>query len=216
MSKAPFEANYGETLCWKDVNTVKTSIAGNPSSDKDEEKVDRIITTVTAEQKIKTAYANYRLNPDSAFTQITSTIGANFLTDPKLAAIDATGLTYNDKAFSYWEIRKSSSASAEVVARCYDSKFSFCLMDTYYITPVFDSETGEKSAVLNPSRLERNAAEDWYAWTWNNDSDGVWITPDSNLTFTGLKNKVIFARVKPGETPVFDTTVYNKTAEPFN
>lgn len=213
MSKAPFEANYGETLCWKDVNTVKTSIVGNPSSDKDEEKVDRIITTVTAEQKIKTAYANYRLNPDSAFTQITSTIGANFLTDPKLAAIDATGLTYNDKAFSYWEIRKSSSASAEVVARCYDSKFSFCLMDTYYITPVFDSETGEKSAVLNPSRLERNAAEDWYAWTWNNDSDGVWITPDSNLTFTGLKNKVIFARVKPGETPVFDTTVYNKTAD---
>lgn len=213
MSKAPFEANYGETLCWKDVNTVKTSIVGNPSSDKDEEKVDRIITTVTAEQKIKTAYANYRLNPDSAFTQITSTIGANFLTDPKLAAIDATGLTYNDKAFSYWEIRKSSSASAEVVARCYDSKFSFCLMDTYYITPVFDSETGEKSAVLNPSRLERNAAEDWYAWTWNNDSDGVWITPDSNLTFTGLKNKVIFARVKPGETPDFDTTVYNKTAD---
>ena len=35
----------------------------------------------------------------------------------------------------------------------------------------------------------------WYAWTWNTD-DGVWV-PETDGKFTGLKNNVIFVRMKP-------------------
>lgn len=195
MSQAPYESNHGETLCWKDTNIVKTSEKGNSTAKSETAQTDRIITTVTAEQKVKKAYANYKIYPNQSFTSLQTEVGANRATDEKLGVIDATGLTYEGKNFSYWEIRKSDSANAKVVARCYEPWFSFCIMDNYYITPVYDD--GGKSASLDPSKLQQNN-EDWYAWTWNEGENGVWVTPTNGLTFQGLKDKVIFVRVKEG------------------
>ncbi len=142
LSNAPYESNHGETLKWTDMKVETTSVKGDPDAEKNSDKVDHMVATVTAEQSVKSAYANYKLLPsDDEFTTIETTIGANRKTDEKLEAINATGLTYEGKEFSYWEIRKTDDPDGEVVAKCYEPWFTFCMMDNYYITPVFNGKT---------------------------------------------------------------------------
>lgn len=211
MSKAPYESNHGETLCWSDDRIEKTSVRGNPASEIASEQEDRIITTVTAVQNTKTVYAKYRLSDSGAYTTIATTVGANRETDEQLNALD---LTKNEN-FSYWAVRKSENG--KVITKCYKPRFSLCIMDDYYISPVFDENTeNTKSVTLNADKLE-NGEEDWLAWTWNNENDGVLIVPksQSDLTFTGLKNYVIFARVPIGDTSFTNEwgNVYNQTGD---
>ena len=142
LENAPYESNHGETLRWKDTKIEATSILGNSEAEKDADKVDHMVATITAEQNSKAAYANYKLLPsDDEFTTIGTTIGANRKTDEKMEAIDARGLTYEGKEFSYWEIRKTDDPDDEVIARCYEPWFTFCMMDNYYITPVYNGTT---------------------------------------------------------------------------
>lgn len=139
LANAPYESNHGETLCWANKAIESTSVKGNPDAEKVEERSDRIITTITAEQTTKKAYAHYKLYPnDVGYTTIETFIGKNRETDEKLAVIDARELTYNDQIFSYWKIQKKPDS--DVIAKCYDPWFTFCMMDNYYITPVYEGK----------------------------------------------------------------------------
>ena len=59
--------------------------------------------------------------------------------------------------------------------------------------------------------------EDFWIWTWNTSSDGVWIKgtgEPSLVTFTGdIKNNLLFARVQKGSAPVWGSTVWNQTSD---
>ncbi len=59
--------------------------------------------------------------------------------------------------------------------------------------------------------------EDFWIWTWNTSSDGIWIKGSgepSLVTFTGdIKNNLLFARVEKGKAPVWNSTVWNQTSD---
>ena len=157
----------------------------------------KLYAVVYAKQSAKKVYANYRLNSTDAYTPIQTTVGANRNTQKELAALDMRGA----ENFSYWAIRKSADERASVIAKCYDPWFSFCIMDNYWISPVFeDAENPTMTAKLNPDAI-KTGEEDWLAWTWSEGKDdGTLVTPSYDLTFTGLKDKVVFARVEKGTT----------------
>ena len=140
LALAPFESNHGETLKWSDEQIVKTS----------DEDAQTMTTIVTAKQEVQKVVVNYRLDADGVFESFETAIGANVNTDPQLAKIDAS----DKDDFSYWEIRKS--ADGDVIAKCYDARFTFCIMDEYYITPVFNGKTtAADDPDFNDVRLRR-------------------------------------------------------------
>ncbi len=177
MSKSPFESNHGETLCWKDTNIVKTSETGDSKASNPEEKVDRIITTVTAEQKVKKAYANYRLTSDGEYTTIQTTIGANRSTDTNLAEIDVS----DRDDFSYWEIRKSETGN--VIARCFEPKFTFCIMDNYYISPVFEGKMTPDSDITDITLKHLDYSRN----RWTDDNGNVPSNGTTDELFTDFE-----------------------------
>lgn len=135
LANAPYESNHGQTLNWTDTGiTENRSITAENSED----GKNRIVVTITAKQETKKVVANYRLEPNRAYIPVSTEIGANRDTDEKLKAIDARELTYGGKEFSYWEIRKK--ADGDVIAKCYEPWFTFCMMDSYFISPVFKGE----------------------------------------------------------------------------
>ncbi|MBR1533251.1 MAG: hypothetical protein IJ639_02715, partial [Ruminococcus sp.] len=198
LENAPYESNYGQTLLWsnREGYITKTSQkAGTILEDGSTLSADRVIATITAVQDTKTVYAHYRTTPADEYTDLSTTYGANYKLDKNMEAITAPE-TYNGKVFSYWEVRKSSSSSGTVVAKSYDPLFDLCMMDNYWITPVYEaaaSGSGTKSAVLDPSAIAEDN-EQWLAWTWTDDTDGMWVRPDANMRFSGLTDKVIFVR----------------------
>lgn len=201
LSKAPYESNYGETLSWNAADIIRSNSNGVISAE------------LTADQDDKLVSLNYRLTPTGTYSSpVMVPIGANRLNNANVAA-----LTISDSSFKYWEIRKSGNSTAPVYARCYDAEFSYCIMDDYWISPVFEAATGSKSARLNPDAL-KNCDEDWLAWTYNaGDTHGVGtlIFPSEDLTFTNLKDKVNFVRVPKG-TMTLDaewTNVWNQTED---
>ena len=212
MENAPFESNYGQTLCWSDKQFVKTSAVG----DSDEGTVDRIITTATAVQGSKKVTANYRLTPDGEYeTPIRTTVGANRSSDNRLSNISVGSDTaVNGKYFSYWEVRKSENGN--VIAKSYRNTFDLCIMDNYWISPVFSkTASNTKTAILKPDKLA-TGGEDWLAWTWDNDkSEGVSVAPSNDMIFSGLKNNVIFVRVSDGTatTDASQSNALKKTEE---
>lgn len=227
MLNAPYESNYGETLQWTDAEgyIVKTSeTAKDPVVDPDTGDVitpaipNRIITTATARQEIRTVVAHYRTAPTGVYIDLPLTYGDNHKLAPAMEAIEAPE-TYNGLAFSYWAVRKSGSDSAPVIAKSFDTLFDLCMMDDYYISPVYEGAAagpGSKSAVLSIGNLSPVGGEDWLAWTWNEGEEGLWVRPDSDLRFTGLKDLVIFVRV-PAGTAIsaidWNTNVWNKTED---
>ena len=208
MENAPYETNYGETLMWTDTETVKESFVG----DSKEGTVDRIVTTVTAQQETKKVVLNYRLTPTGAYTTVGNIeYGANRTTDETLALLNLTGAQYNGKYFSYWEVRKTPNG--KVIAKCYDPWFSLCMMDTYYISPVFGTAAEDAKTVKLDADKLKTGEESWLAWTWNTTEDGATIVPDEDLVFSNIKDNVIFARVHAGDTEFASewSNVWNKT-----
>ena len=169
LAHAPYESNYGETLSWSETQiTADSSENGG------------ITVTVTASQSAKTVYANYRLYPNEAYrTPIATVCGANRDTDEKLAVIDARGLTYNDSDFSYWEIRKS--AQGEVIAKCYSAWFSYCMMDSYYISPVYGGEAQSASAGITLTHL------DYSRNRWTDENGDIDASGATDLLYTDFE-----------------------------
>lgn len=64
-----------------------------------------------------------------------------------------------------------------------------------------DPETPSQGVVyLDSSGQFDQSNQDFYAWTWNTSSDGVWIKgegPSSKVTFNGVKSNIIFTRKNP-------------------
>ena len=59
--------------------------------------------------------------------------------------------------------------------------------------------------------------EDWYAWTWNGDSEGKWLSGTGTATayvFTGdIGDHILFVRVPKGEQPSWNPrNIYNQTS----
>lgn len=212
LSQAPYESNFGEVLSWSDdaKYITKDSVKG----DSKEGTVDRIVTGVQAVQSKKNVFANFRTTPSGAYTTISIPYGSNYKQSENMLAIKAAE-AYNGKAFAYWEVRKTENGS--VVAKSYDTLFDLCMMDSYWITPVYENpETpvGENTATLDPSALAVGN-EDWLAWTWGDGVDGTLIFPSKGLVFNGLSDKVKFVRVPKGTTSLETdwSNVWNQTAE---
>ena len=221
LANAPYETNYGETLLWsnRDGSITKTSVKeGTVLEDESTAAEDRTIATITAVQNAKAVHAHYRLTPDGAYNQDIATFyAANYKLDPAMEAIEAPA-SYNGHPFSYWAVRKSGSDTAPIVAKSLTKLFDLCMMDDYWLSPVYDesaasSGSGSNTVVL-VNALPSSGGEDWLAWTWNTTEDGEWVRPDGNMTFIGLKTYVIFVRVPAGTAYSaidWDSNVWNKT-----
>lgn len=201
LGKAPYESNYGETLNWNAANITHSYDNGVICAD------------LTATQGSKMVSLNYRLTASGPYSSpVMVPVGANRINNASVAAI-----TTSESTFKYWEIRKSADSTAPVYARCFDAEFSYCIMDDYWITPVFESSQGDKTARLNPDAL-KNCDEDWLAWTYHyGDSMGVGtlVFPSEDLTYTGLKDMVVFVRVAKGTTDLGNnwSNVWNQTTD---
>ena len=135
LSNAPYESNFAEVLKWTDHPdyVIKNSIPGDSAQG----TVDRIITDVNAVQSKKTVFANFRTTPSGEYTPISIPYGSNYKQSENMLAIKAAE-EYNGKAFAYWAVSKTVDGA--VVAKSYKPLFDLCMMDTYWITPVY-SET---------------------------------------------------------------------------
>lgn len=201
LSMAPYESNHGETLVWSDASINHSFVNGV------------LTASINAQQSAQMMGVHYRLTESGAYTDsFMAPIGANRQNNANVANLTAEA-TVDGKAFKYWEIRKSGDSSAPVIARCTDAEFSYCIMDHYWIAPVYaDASAGSNSARLNPDALKAGN-EDWLAWTFNDGEAGTLITPSDDLTFNGLKDKVIFIRIAAGETSLGTNwaNVWNQT-----
>lgn len=168
LSQAPYESNYGETLTWSDTQIEQTS-----------SEEGGVIATVTAVQSAKTVYANYRLLPNNAYSTISTTYGANREIDTALAVIDARELTYEGYSFSYWEIRKS--ANGDVIAKCYDAWFSFCMMDSYFISPVYSGEAAPSGTSVTLAHL------DYTRNRWTDENGDIDASGATDLLFADFE-----------------------------
>ena len=183
LGNAPYESNHGETLSWSNRNITKSS------SDENE----TVSAVIVAEQNIKPVHVNYKLFPNESFTAIETTIGANRETDSNLAVLNAEGKVYDGKEFSYWEIKKS--AEGDTVAKCYDAWFTFCVMDDYWITPVYDGvKNAEDEADYNDIKLtfldhSRNRWTDEEGVVNSNGSTDLLYT-DFEIAFNNLHKQL--------------------------
>nr|MCR5652557.1 hypothetical protein [Ruminococcus sp.] len=212
LNSAPYEANHGETLTWTDEKIVKTSYKGSGNT------VDRIETTVTAEQKVKNIYIHYRTSPADDYSTIATTFGANYKEDPQLLAIDVQNNTYNGQEFSYWEIR--SKENGEVITCCYNRLFDFCIMDSYFITPVFEGATSAQQH--NPDTVSVKLRHLDYARNrWTDDEGNLIGNGNSDLLFSDFEltfysnNDNIFGSSKYKTGMVFEICAQLKDNQTF-
>ena len=240
LANAPYESNYGSTLRWSNSaagqitkSSVKAEAAVPAVTDPDTGEVieegipakpNRLSAGITAIQNTKKVYAHYRTTPTGEFIELELDYGANYDIDEQMMAIEADP-SYDGKEFSYWAVRKSNSDSAPIVAKSYDTLFDLCMMDSYWITPVYDGGAaagpGDKTATLDVTTNNiAEGNEDWLAWTWNQGEDGVWVRPDENMVFYGLNDYVKFARVAAGTSvtggvwdETFEANVWNYTED---
>lgn len=223
LENAPYETNYGETLRWsnRDGAITKTSVKeGTVIKEGDTPTTeDRVFATITAVQNAKAVHAHYRLTPTGAYTQDLQTFyAANYNLDPNMKSIEAPA-SYNGHPFKYWAVRKSGSDTAPIVAKSLTKLFDLCMMDNYWLSPVYDesaaaSGSGSNTVVL-VNALPSSGGEDWLAWTWDTSDDGEWVRPDG-MTFSGLKTYVIFVRVPAGTAYSaidWDSNVWNRTED---
>lgn len=169
LANAPYESNFGEVLNWSDHPdyVTKTSV----KSDGTEGSVDRIITDVNAVQSKKNVFANFRTTPNGEYTTISIPYGSNYKQSENMLAIKADE-AYNGKAFAYWEVRKSENGS--VVAKSYDTLFDLCMMDSYWITPVYTE-----------SELIEHEAEPVITLTHIDDTRNTWTDENNEVPQTG-------------------------------
>lgn len=84
---------------------------------------------------------------------------------------------------------------------------------TSYVQPTTSAPSG--GVTLNASATS-TGTEDWYAWTWNSDSDGHWVKGNgsaSSVSFSGdLGSNILFVRLPQGESPSADWgNIWNQT-----
>ena len=88
---------------------------------------------------------------------------------------------------------------------------SYVQPTTQYVQPTTSAPSG--GVTLNASATS-TGTEDWYAWTWNSDSDGHWVKGNgsaSSVSFSGdLGSNILFVRLPQGESADW-SKVWNKT-----
>ncbi len=90
---------------------------------------------------------------------------------------------------------------------------SYVQPTTQYVQPTTSAPSG--GVTLNASATS-TGTEDWYAWTWNSDSDGHWVKGNgsaSSVQFSGnIGKSIIFVRLPQGESPSADWgNIWNQT-----
>ena len=196
--KAPYESNHGENLIWSNSRFEKTSVKG----DQYRETEDEMITDVYAVQEKKKVNVYYRLDPNGAFSSITTDIGSNRSTDPNLAVLDVRGKEYEQKRFSYWEIRKSGEDNAPVIAKCYEPWFTYVIWEDYFITPVFNSDT-ENNGNLDEDAKIILTAIDKTRNQWTDDDGNMLENAYSDYLYCDFE--VAFA---DGNTEIYNNSDY--------
>ncbi len=144
LANAPYESNFAQVLNWTDHPdyVIKDSIPGDSAQG----TADRIVTDVTALQSKKNVFANFRTTPSGEYTAISIPYGSNYRQSPNMLAIEAAE-KYNGQSFAYWEVRKTENGS--VVAKSYKPLFDLCMMDSYWLTPVYtESESSDNENPL--------------------------------------------------------------------
>ena len=162
LANAPYESNFGEVLNWTDNPEYITK--ASEKGDSNEGTVDRIITDVNALQSTKNVIANFQTTPGGEYQSISIPYGSNYLQSPNMLAIEAAP-TYGGQDFAYWEVRKTQNG--KVVAKSYDPLFDLCMMDNYWITPVYKEYelSNEKFITLTHIENTRN--------TWTDENNEV-------------------------------------------
>lgn len=212
LANAPYESNYGQTITWSDAQGLIDSTSEKSTSGSG--PAGSLIANATAKQAKKQVFAKYRTAPDGDYTTITADLGANYELNDDMKNIIAEE-TLNGCQFSHWEVRKTENG--DVIAKGKRRQFDLCLMDNYWITPVYEAAprgSGEYTAKLDRTQLVTDNPEDWLAWTFDDgaaNGEGEWVRPDG-MTFRGLKDNVIFVRLAVGDTPNSTwSNVWNQT-----
>ena len=162
LANAPYESNFAQVLNWTDhpdyVN--KNSVIGDSTHG----TVDRIITDVNAAQSKKTVFANFRTTPTGEYTSISIPYGSNYKQSENMLAITAAE-EYGGKPFAYWEVRKTESGA--VVAKSYEPLFDLCMMDSYWMTPVYADEKPTDESFITLTHIDNTRN------TWTDDKNEV-------------------------------------------
>ncbi len=162
LANAPYESNFGEALHWTDdpAHVTKSSEKG----DSEKQTVDKIITDIDAAQAQKNVFATYRTTPTGAYTTISIPYSYNYVQSPNMLAIRAAD-TYNGQDFAYWEVRKTENGS--VIAKSYDPLFDLCMMDSYWITPVYGDVSISDESFITLTHIDNTRN------TWTDDNNEV-------------------------------------------
>ncbi|MBK6088496.1 InlB B-repeat-containing protein [Ruminococcus difficilis] len=204
LENAPYESNYGQTLRWSNREGMieKTSVkAGTVITEGDEATTDNLTcATITAVQDTRTVYAHYRTTPTGAYTDLQLPYAANHKIDKQMLAIDALD-TYDGKEFSYWAVRKSNNENDMIVAKSYDTLFDLCMMDSYWISPVY--EDAAPTADPEPTDPDTPAAEptpaptqpasvtlahlDYSRNRWTDENDSIPADGSTDLLFNDFE-----------------------------
>ena len=178
LSNAPYESNFAEVLNWTDHPdyVTKDSVKG----DADKGTVDKIITDVNAVQSKKKVFANFRTTPTGEYTTISIPYGSNYNQSEKMLEIKAAE-EYNAKAFAYWEVRKTENGS--VVAKSYKPLFDLCMMDTYWITPVYLENQTPESSISHITLTHIDNTRN----TWTDDKNEVPMNGSTDKLFADFE-----------------------------
>ena len=179
LANAPYESNFAEVLNWTDHPdyVIKDSV----KSDGAEGSVDRLVTDVNAVQSKKNVFANYRTTPTGGYTTISIPYGSNYKQSENMLAIECPE-TYEGKSFAYWEVRKTEDGS--VVAKSYDTLFDLCMMDTYWITPVYsETETPEHEAETAITLTHIDDTRN----TWTDENNAVPANGSTDILYTDFE-----------------------------
>ncbi|MBQ9247259.1 MAG: hypothetical protein IJ171_01575, partial [Ruminococcus sp.] len=185
LANAPYESNYGEKLTWIDKNIEKTSEKGDGKTTQD-----RIITDFTATQVAKTVVANYRTNPDGAYTSIVAHVGDNYSTNEAMNSIEAEP-EYSGGVFDRWEVRRTENG--DVIATTDSLLFDLCMMDNYFITPVYAAPAEDTSADAEPDQsaesdpVVRLTHIDYARNRWTDEDGKLYPNGNTDLLYTDFE-----------------------------
>ena len=178
LASAPHESNFAEVFNWTDHPdyVIKNSVHGDSAQG----TVDRIITDVNAVQSKKNVYANYRTTPSEQYTTISIPYGSNFRQSENMLSIVAAE-EYDGKAFAYWEVRKTENGA--VVAKSYKPLFDLCMMDSYWLTPVYtESQTSAAEGPLITLTHIENTRN-----TWTDENNNVPLDGSTDKLFADFE-----------------------------
>ena len=190
LANAPYESNFAQVLNWTDhpdyVN--KNSVTG----DSTQGTVDRIITDVNAVQSKKNVFANFRTTPTGKYTTISIPYGSNYKQSENMLAIEAAE-EYGGKPFAYWEVRKTENG--DIVAKSYEPLFDLCMMDSYWITPVYADEKPTDESFITLTHIDNTRN------TWTDDKNEVPSDGTTDKLFADFE--IAF---KDGATDIYTST----------